>query len=607
MNTETDTAILYSVQPANPAAHLFVVTCTVQNPAAEGQLFSLPAWIPGSYMIRDFARNIMKIEAWSGKRKLSLTKLDKHTWQCSPGSEPLTLRYEVYAWELSVRSAHLDQLHGFFNGTSLFLFPHGNESAPCIVDIRPPAEQSVRGDWRVATTLPRKSAAPYRFGCYQARNYDELIDHPVEMGDFTLATFEAGGTPHDIVITGHHRADIERLCRDLQRICQHHIDFFGELPPMERYLFLVMVTGDGYGGLEHRSSTALLCSRNQLPRRGMDEIDENYRSFLGLCSHEYFHLWNVKRIKPAAFSPYDLTRENYTRQLWAFEGITAYYDDLALLRSGLITKQSYLELLGQTISRLLRGSGRFKQSVADSSFDAWIKFYHQDENAPNAIVSYYTKGALIALALDLTLRLNGDISLDDVVTTLWKEYGNRPQGVAEGAIEALAATLAGIDLGDFFDRYLYGTEDPPLEQLLSRFGITYTLRPAESDSDKGGESARDDKSRITLGATVTDRNGMASVGTVFDNGAAQQAGLATGDLICAIDNVRITCASLQQQIDRYAAGDTVVLHAFRHDHLMTFRVTLKNAPADRCVLALNERADSPARERCSDWLKSPAF
>ncbi len=604
MNAEPNCPILYSVQPKIPAAHLFEITCTVQNPAAGGQTFCLPAWIPGSYMIRDFAKNIVQIEAWAGNQAVTMTKLDKQSWRCSPCNGPLTLRYEVYAWDLSVRAAHLDQLHGFFNGTSLFLLPRGKESAPCIVDIRPPEKSTIRGNWRVATTLPRKTAAPFQFGSYHAQNHDELIDHPVEMGDFTLATFKASGIPHDIVITGRHHADMERLCQDLQQICQHHIDFFGELPAMEHYLFLVMVTGDGYGGLEHRSSTALLCSRNDLPQRGIDEIDAGYRGFLGLCSHEYFHLWNIKRIKPVVFSPYNLNRENYTRQLWAFEGITSYYDDLALLRCDLISASSYLELLGQTITRLLRGSGRFKQSVAESSFDAWTKFYHQDENAPNAIVSYYTKGALIALALDLTIRLhsNNSKSLDDVMKTLWKCYGKTAQGVPEGAIEKLAAATAGIDLDDFFNSYLYGTEDLPLDQLLPRFGIEYTLRPADSDSDKGGNPSQRSKPRIVLGTKISSQNGAACISSVFDNGAAQRAGLATGDLICAIDNLRVTHANLEQQLNNYSAGDTLTLHAFRRDELITFEVTLQNAPADSCVLTLSENADASVLRRRSAWL-----
>ena len=605
MGTASTTPILYSVMAADPAAHLFEASCTVQDPSPAGQRFLMPAWIPGSYKIREFARNIVQIEACSGGRRMELVKLDKHTWQCAPCDGPLTLRYQVYAWELSVRSAHLDQQHGFFNGTSLFLLPVGKETAPCIVDIRPPAGE-VRGNWRIATTLPRKGAAPYRFGTYQAQNYQELIDHPVEMGEFTLATFEAGGVPHDVAITGRHRTDLERLCRDLQQICERHVELFGALPRMERYLFLVMVTGDGYGGLEHRSSTALLCSRGDLPRRGMAGTSEGYRRLLGLCSHEYFHLWNVKRITPAALSPCDLTRENHTRQLWAFEGITSYYDDLALCRTGIISAQEYLELLAQTVTRLLRCGGRHKQSLAESSFDAWTRFYLQDENSPNTIVSYYTKGALLALALDLTIRLssNGSRSLDHLMRELWKRFGEEPRGVPEGAIEKLASDIAGTDLEEFFSRYLYGTEDLPLEELLPRFGVEFTLRRACSVDDKGGTATRDPRhTRTVLGATYTGHEGMVRLATLFDGGAARSAGLASGDLICALDNLRVTPSGLERLLDCYRPGETVTVHAFRNDELHQFELTLQEAPMDTCQLILSDGANETIRARRSAWLE----
>ncbi len=604
MNTSSPLPpLLYSVHAEDPAAHLFGVTCTVQDPDPEGQRFSMPAWIPGSYMIREFARNIIRIEAVCGGRRLELTKLDKQSWQCPPCDGPLTLRYQVYAWDLSVRGAHLDRQHGFFNGTSLFLLPAGHESARCIVDIRPPRGE-VRGGWRLATTLPRKDAALREFGSYQARNYEELIDHPVEMGDFLLATFEAGGVPHDIVITGRQRADMERLCRDLRPICEQHIALFGELPPMERYMFMVMVTGDGYGGLEHRSSTALLCSRGDLPGHGTEKIGEGYRRFLGLCSHEYFHLWNVKRIRPAAFSPCDLGRENYTRQLWAFEGITSYYDDLAMCRSGVITRQEYLELLGQTITRLLSGSGRFRQSLAESSFDAWTRFYLQDENSPNTIVSYYTKGALVALALDLTMRLSSDgrCSLDDLMRALWQRWGNAPRGVPEGAIEELAGEIAGVDLAEFFSRFLYGFEDPPLEQLLPRFGVEFNLRPPESADDKGGTPPGSDHPRADLGARFSNREGAVRITTVFDQGAARLAGLASGDLLCAIDNLRVTPSNLEQLLASYRPGERVTIHAFRNDELLELELTLQSPPVNCCHLALQEDIDAATAARRAAWL-----
>jgi len=386
------TPIQYTIIPVRPEAHLYRVTCAVDDPDPSGQQFAMPAWIPGSYMIRDFARHVVSIRAASRNRAVALEKLDKHTWRAQPVDGSLTVSFDVYAWDLSVRGAHLDTTHGFFNGACVFLRVLGQESAPCELEILRPMGARYR-NWRVATAMPRKGAGPYGFGAYVASDYDELIDHPVEMGEFTLASFRARGVPHDIVITGRHAADTRTLQRDLKRLCEHHMRFFGEPAPMKRYVFLVTAVGEGYGGLEHRASTALLCSRDDLPREGEVEVSERYRTFLGLVSHEYFHAWNVKRVKPAAFVPYDLDRENYTTLLWAFEGITSYYDDLALARCGLIGKKDYLELLARSITTHLRTPGRARQSLAESSFDAWIKYYRQDENSPNAVVSYYVKGA----------------------------------------------------------------------------------------------------------------------------------------------------------------------------------------------------------------------
>ena len=331
----------------------------------------------------------------------------------------------------------------------------------------------------------------------------------VEMSDFALAAFAAGGVRHEIAITGRQQADLERLARDLARVCQWQVDLFGGAPqsraPFDRYLFQITAVGDGYGGLEHRSSTSLLCRRDELPVRGRAEINDNYLHLLGLASHEYFHSWNVKRIKPAAFTPYDLAREGYTRQLWAFEGITSYYDDLALVRSGVIDDARYLELLGRTLTNVLRTPGRHRQSIGDSSFDAWIKFYRQDENSPNAVVSYYAKGALVALALDLTLRNAGRTSLDDVMRTLWQRYGSTGVGVPESGIEDVVGELAGADMGEFFARYVHGTDDPPLDALLGAFGIDWHLRAASGASDRGGKAAAGTLPACWIGAKIAGR------------------------------------------------------------------------------------------------------
>ncbi len=601
-------SIHYYIVPASPEAHLFEVELTVDAPHATGQEFAMPAWIPGSYMIRDFARNIVWLKAWCGEAPVALTKLDKQRWRADPCHGPLTLRYQVYAWDLSVRGAHLDTTHGYYNGTSLFLQVCGQEQGACAVEIAPPAGEGYAG-WQVATTLPADGAAPCSFGRYAAADYDELIDHPVEMGRFERIEFEACGVPHAMVLTGRQRADKARLAADLKAICEYEIRLFGEPAPMNRYLFQVMVTGDGYGGLEHRSSTSLLCSRDDLPRAGQEEVSEGYRSFLGLCSHEYFHTWNVKRIKPQRFAPYDLSRESHTTLLWAFEGITAYYDDLVLARSGRISRESYLELLGQTITRLLRGSGRLKQSVADSSFDAWTKFYKADENAPNAIVSYYTKGSLIALALDLTLRRSsgGARSLDDVMRALWQHHGRRGQAIGEAQLEALIEEYSGVNLLEFFNRALRGTDDLPLAELLATVGIDLHLRPAASAGDKGGKPNGAAKTpRCVLGARSGEDPLGARLLNVFDDGAAQRAGLSAGDVVVAMDGLRVTHASLEKAIGAYAPGATVQLHAFRRDELMHFTLTLAAAPEDTCWLTFAEAPDLYQERALDAWLGAVA-
>ncbi len=476
-------AIRYQIAPINPHAHLFEVRCTVDDPDPAGQRFRLPVWIPGSYLIREFARQFIHLRAESAGNAVAIVKEGKDVWRLAPANVPVTVIAQVYAYDVSVRTAYVDGSRAYFNGPSVFLCPEGREHAPCTVDILPPAGDEF-AHWRVATTLTPDGAPPHGFGRYRADGYDELIDHPVEMSDFALAAFAAGGVRHEIAITGRQEADLERLARDLNRVCQWHIDLFGGAPqssaPFDRYLFQVTAVGDGYGGLEHRTSTSLLCRRDELPVRGRAEINDRYLHLLGLASHEYFHAWNVKRIKPAAFTPYDLARENYTRQLWAFEGITSYYDDLALVRSGLIDEARYLELLGRTITNVLRTPGRHRQSIADSSFDAWIKFYRQDENSPNAVISYYAKGSLVALALDLTLRKDGRTTLDAVMRALWERYGRVGVGVPGRWHRAKSsASWRACDMRDFFERYVDGTDDPPLDALLDAFGVEWHVRRGE--------------------------------------------------------------------------------------------------------------------------------
>jgi predicted metalloprotease with PDZ domain len=443
----------------------------------------------------------------------------------------------------------------------------------------------------------------YGFGIYTAANYDELIDHPVEMGTFALATFKARGVQHDVVFTGRvPNLDVPRLTADLKKICETQIAFFEpktKRAPMDRYVFMTMVVGDGCGGLEHRASTALICSRADLPVIGQKEMTDGYRTFLGLCSHEYFHTWNVKRIKPAAFAPYDLKQEGYTSLLWLFEGFTSYYDDLMLVRSGVIDEADYLKLVAKTINGVLRGSGRHKQSVAESSFDAWTKYYRQDENSPNAIVSYYTKGSLVGLALDLTIRAEtkGKKSLDDVMQALWLQYGRdfyanngeSGRGVTDAEVDALFDSVTGLKLKRLLDRWVRGTDDLPLAKLLAPFGVTFT------DNRKRAKPA--------LGArTVRDGNDC-KVASVYEGGAAHQAGVSAGDVLVAIDSLRVAGTNLDGVLNRYRIGDTVALHVFRRDELLLLQLTLSADDAPAVVLDVENKPTAVLKLR-DGWLSN---
>lgn len=590
----------YCIQPHDLALHLFEVTLTVTRPDPEGQVLSLPAWIPGSYMIREFARNIVQIRVEADGRKLRLTKLDKHTWRAARCNGALQVVYQVYAWDLSVRAAYLDQTHGFFNGTSVFLQVHGQQHLPHVVDLQPPVGEAY-ANWRVATALPELRARRHRFGTYIAQDYDELIDHPVEMGEFSSIQFEAFGVPHEMAITGRvPNLDTERLAHDLQRICEYQIALFEprtKRAPMTRYVFLTLAVGDGYGGLEHRASTALICARADLPVQGQSGMSEGYRSFLGLCSHEYFHAWNVKRIKPAVFAPYDLSQESYTPLLWLFEGFTSYYDDLTLVRTGLIDRATYLSLLAKTIHAVQKGSGRLKQSVADSSFDAWTKYYRQDENAPNAIVSYYQKGALVALWFDLLIRTRtrGKRSLDDVMRALWRRYGRdfyHPHGgvgVSDADVAALFDEVTGLALKPVFDHAVRGTKDLPLAEVLAGFAIQLQQRP--------------NKTLPTLGVRTRKEGNECKLASVYEGGAAHAAGMSAGDTLVALDDLRITASNLDTLLGRYRAGDVVQLHAFRRDELMTFSVCLQPDHAPPITLTQLNKPINATKWRDA-WLKA---
>jgi len=595
----------YGILPADPGAHIFQVIVEVDQTDPQGQRFMLPAWIPGSYLIRDFARHIVRLRALDAAtgRRLRIEKIDKHTWRCAPLAPGgrLTLAYEVYANDLSVRSAHLDTTRGFFNASSVFLLPIGHEREECRVDVFAPRARRYR-NWRLATALaPASGTRLGHFGRYLAANYDELIDCPVELGEFVSGRFAVQGVEHEIAISGRvPRLDLTRLTQDLSKVCESHARLFEprtRRPPFERYWFLTMAVDEGYGGLEHRRSTALLCPREQLPHTGMKASTEGYRRFLGLASHEYFHAWNVKRIRPAAFANYDLERENYTTLLWLFEGFTSYYDDLALCRAGLLTANQYLDALATTLTTVLQRGGRLKQSLAESSFDAWIKYYRPDENAPNSVVSYYQKGALVAAGLDLLIRQRtaGRRSLDDLMRLLWRRYkraGSSYPGVADEELAPAIREATGVDLARTVRAWTREMREPDFAQLLPAFGVQVD-RLAALDSPHFALLGI----RLASGAE-------ARISQVFDGGPAQLAGLSAGDQLVALDGLRASGGRLDALLARYRPGERLELLAFRRDELLRFDVRLSTRAPEKWKLTVDPKASVRARRQRAGWLGS---
>jgi predicted metalloprotease with PDZ domain len=529
---DTGAAVHCGVELADLHAHLFRVTITVAQPLALQRL-ALPVWIPGSYLVREFSKNLQNLVARQRGRLREVRQIDKCNWEldCDPG-HALELQYEIYALDDSVRTAWLDPSRGFFNGTSVFLQVAGKGDQPHAVALIGGAQRAL---WQVATGLAPVKVDRRGWGHYLARDYEELVDCPVEMGAFWSGSFVAAGVRHRMVVAGATPAfDGPRLIDDTRRICETAIRLWhgkrqekalAGKPPHQDYVFLLNAVGDAYGGLEHRNSTALIAARKDLPRKlakgSVAKQPEGYTTLLGLISHEYFHTWNIKRLRPAEFASFDFGQENYTRLLWFFEGFTSYYDDLLLRRAKLIDDAAYLRLLTKTVNQVLQTPGRMVQSVAQASFDAWVKYYRQDENTANATVSYYTKGACVAMCLDLSLRAQGDVTLDDVMRGLWR----RCQGGAmtEQDLLAVLQELTGRPWDGEIKAWVHGKRDLPLEDLLARHGVAVLDAPAQLAQ--------------ALGLRVTESAGV-RIKAVLRGGAAERAGFAAGDEWLAVESGR---------------------------------------------------------------------
>ncbi|NHB58275.1 M61 family metallopeptidase [Acinetobacter sp. 194] len=563
----------YQIEFDDYRQHLIHVT--VRFVAQPTQVLSLPTWIPGSYLIREFSKHIENVRAYDEDgRLLQIRKNEKNKWQLfNTDFELMTVEYDVYAYDLSVRGAYVDQTRLYVNPACACLGLEGHEESPIEVEVFLPDELK---HFQLATGMTAKSLVKGRY-TLKAKNYAELIDAPFELAEQTRFNFEANGIPHEFVVSGKHAMNEQRMKQDIEKICATEISMFGTAP-FENYTFMTMATGNSYGGLEHPNSTSLITPRDDLPKANEpEEPSADYQRFLGLCSHEYFHSWLVKFIRPENFVNYDLNKEGYTSLLWIFEGFTSYYDDLILLRSGVINQDSYLKLLKAQIDRYLQNPGRALQTVAESSFDAWVKFYRQDENSNNAGTSYYNKGCLVALCLDLGLRLRGS-SLDALMRKLYENAQNSIQ-VNERTIFELCEQLTGDSWLEQINHLINTTDELPLDQLLPEFGLGYVLK--------------NDKS-LPFGLKVTDKPEGVLVQSARRDGAGAQAGLSAHDVIIAIDGLKAT----SKLVEKYAKlQDSFTVLAFRRDELMQFEVNASGADLAEVDLKVEDQV------KVEKWLK----
>ncbi|WP_168398754.1 M61 family metallopeptidase [Acinetobacter indicus] len=563
----------YQIEFDDYRQHLIHVTLRfLANPT---QVLALPTWIPGSYLIREFSKHIEAVKAYDeAGRILKIQKFEKNKWRLfNTDHELITVEYDVYAYDLSVRGAYVDQTRLYVNPACACLGLEGQEDKAIEVEVFLPNELK---HFQLATGLAAKSLVKGRY-TLKAKNYAELIDAPFELAEQTRFSFDVAGIPHEFVVSGKHAMNAARMQQDLEKICATEIALFGSAP-FQDYTFMTMATGNSYGGLEHPNSTSLITPRDDLPKANEpEEPSKEYQRFLGLCSHEYFHSWLVKFIRPDSFVNYDLNREGYTSLLWIFEGFTSYYDDLILLRSGVVNQESYIALLKAQIDRYLQNPGRAIQTVAESSFDAWVKFYRQDENSNHAGTSYYNKGCLVALCLDLGLRLRGS-SLDALMRKL---YDNAQQGIQvhERTIYELCQELTGDSWAEQINHLINTTEELPLDQLFPEFGLSYSLK-----NDK----------RLPLGLKLADKPEGVLVQAARRDGQAAQAGLSAHDVIIAIDGLKAS-SKLIEQYAKQSGSFTV--HAFRRDELMQFEVNAAGSELTEVELKVEDQA------KLDRWLK----
>lgn len=578
--------LLYTISTMAHTAHHLVVTITIPQPTAVCTL-KLPVWTPGSYMVREYARHVQQFAAHQGESRCTWQKVDKCTWQISGHDlhQPLRVTYTVYAYDLTVRTNHVDDTHAFFNPAAVCMSVIGYTDAMHVTVQTP-------GHWHVATQLDSVSApeinASMATWSFVAPSYDALYDAPFECGTHQFVRFYVENVPHEVVIWGHGNEQIDVLVHDIERIVRAVRSHFAAMP-YARYTFILHLADGMYGGLEHCNSTVCLCDKWGFGK------PRDYEKILSLITHEFFHTWNVKRIRPAPLGPFDYFQENYTRQLWLAEGVTSYYDNLIMCRAGLITPQRYLELLAEDITSVQRTPGRHLQSLADASFDAWIRYYRPDENSPNVSISYYIKGAVVTFALDMLIRQlsHGTRSFDDVLRVLEARYPLAQPGIPEDdTMVQLIGDLVGGQhdaVARFFADYIHGTAE-------FDYAIPAAVVGLESHWSTGDEGA------VTLGLRIKNDAGRAVVAVVTPGGPAAMAGISPFDEIIAVNGVRVDATRFKARVLECVPQQIVELAYFRRDELRVVPLAVAETPAHTLRWQLSHDATAPQQQQYAAWL-----
>ena len=575
--TNQTASLSYQVAMSRPASHLFEVTLKVNNWHSATLDLRMPVWTPGSYLVREYARHLQDFNAVNGEGEaLSSQKLGKNYWQVvTEEVSEVKVSYRIYANELTVRTNHLDSTHGYFNGAALFLFVPGLEQQPIEVEIIPP-----QSDWHVTTTLPEVEGQTNTF---VAKDFDTLVDTPVEIGTQQVYDFEVLGKPHSLAIWNQGNANPEQIIADTTKVIEVEAEMFGGLP-YEQYLFLLHLSGSGYGGLEHKD-----CCTLNYPRFGFRDR-EKYERFMQLVAHEFFHLWNVKRIRPKVLERFNYEAESYTTSLWFCEGTTSYYDLLIPLRAGIYDRQTCLKNLSKDLTRYLNTIGRTVQPLGESSYDAWIKLYRRDANSDNNQISYYLKGQFVSLLIDLLIRAkhHNKRSLDDVMRLMWSRFGQQEVGFSETQLRDTIAEVAEANLDDFFARYVETTEELAFDDYLHPFGL-YLKTVAESDVPY-------------LGIKVQSENNREVIKFVAAESPAALGGIDANDELLAINGIKVNASSLDERLKDYQPEDTIEVTLFHQDELKTLPVTLAKPQSNRYELAVKKDLSQMQQQNLVGWL-----